>query len=224
VVKDTFQSLNFIERSEGIRILIFLFPQKTLPIVVYNKANQFKETDFAIYTDESFVWNVIVKKCDKEGRVLTKHIFTKDVDKAKTFMSVNDNWAEKVFVRISPPRERIEYYGSILIDSKNFGNKIFISFSKINSADFVKQENGESFKILPRDLSSDIILEYQNKKLEDTGIKDIDKHLEDLYLDISKLRLFLKSTHRDKLTVPIMFVLDSIKGIQYVDMGFLDKI
>ncbi|MEI6553931.1 MAG: NAD(P)-dependent oxidoreductase, partial [bacterium] len=158
-IKDTFQSLSFIERSEGIRILSFLFPQKTLPIIVYNKADQFKVTDFATYTNEPFVWNVIVKKSDKEGRVLTKHIFTKDINKAKTFMNVNKNWAEKVFVRVSPPRERVEYYGSILIDSKNFGNKMFISFSKINSADFVKEENGESFKILPRDLSSDIILE-----------------------------------------------------------------
>lgn len=217
-LEDTFNNLNFIERSEGIRILKFLFPDKVLPVKIYKNVDDFKLSDFQ-YSDE-FIWSVTIR--DDEGNAInTGHLFSRNPETIKKFMVKNSSNTKSYSVRISPPKEDILYYGSFLIDSKSFGEKVIITLSEKSSAKFTKFENGESFKLLPRDLDPEITLEYlDNKFIGNTNTVELDKYLSEISDNIEKVKSYTQKTRREHLIMPLLFIINKKKGIQYISMGF----
>ncbi len=214
--ENTFNNLNFIERSEGVKILKFLFPNKTLPVKIYKKVEDFKISDFQ-YNDE-FIWSVTIR--DDGGSVInTGHLFSRNPETIRKFMIKNSSDTKSYSVRISPVKEDILYYGSFLIDNNSFGDKAIITLSKKSSAQFTKSEKGESFKLLPRDIDPEIAMEYLNGKFvgNTTGLNE---YLTEIANDIENVKSYMQITRRENLIMPLLFIINKKKGVQYISMGF----
>ena len=174
-VKETFNK-NRISHDEGVRILKYLFGRSVLPFEI---CRQVKDLDqIKLHCNNENVWSVTIRK---EGVIIcSKHLFSKDFENILNFVKQEGFSSEKIaIIRISPPREKILYYGSYLLDLKNFKNKILITISKKNndSTDLIKNEKGHSFKLLPRDLNVDLNIEINKESYDYSGNENIFEEL-----------------------------------------------
>lgn len=217
-IYETFKSNNSLNREDGIRILSRLFGDRLMSVRIYKNPTDFKIEDFNINKQDKFVWSVTIRD-DFDEVVNTIHLFTKDVSTLKNFMKENSNGLKTYSVRISPLKENIKYYGSFMVDRKNFGDTVIISLSQSSLTEFEKKGNGENFKILPRDLDPDITMEYSNGEILDLP-NSISYLKEKLIFDIKKIEDYLLGTERADLSSPALFIIDTNNVIKYISLGF----
>ncbi len=211
-IRDTFMQTNILSRWEGIKILKFIYGKKLLPVKIYRNPHDFNPSDFQKNPEE--IWSITIR--DEEGDLInTDHLFSKDYRNIKKFMIKNKKPNKVYIVRLSPPRQDILYYGSFLIDNKNFKDKIIITISKNPEEPFIIRNEGKSLRLLPRDIVPDYDLIYENGKLNGKFIKRYSKIITK---DIDKLNKFLKKTKRENLTIPVLFIICK-KEVQYISLG-----
>lgn len=211
-IKDTFFQTNLLSRWDGIKILKFVYGNKLLPVRIYRNPMDFNPRDFNKKTEE--IWSVTIR--DEEGDIInTDHLFSRDHNNIRKFMLKNKKPNKVYIVRLSPPRDKILFYGSFLIDKKNFKEKVMITISKNPEDPFVTRKEGKSLKLLPRDFIPDYNLVHEKGRLKGKFIKKYSGLLEK---DINKLLKFLKKTKREDLTIPVLFIIKK-KGVQYISLG-----
>ena len=216
-LEDTFTKnkiLSGADRIDGIKILKHLFQKRVLPVKVYRNPNKFKISDFKKKKNE--IWGVTIKYQDGES-IDTDHIFSRKFKKIKKFIKEKMGPKKICIIRLSPPKEKIEYYGAYLLDKKNFHNKVIITISNRpeNNLIMKNRKYGQSFKILPRDFVPDFKLEYNGRIMKGKFNKN---YMDTLKKDINKMRKFIKKTKRENLTIPILFIIYE-KKILYVSLG-----
>ncbi len=211
-IKDTFTENRLFSRWDGINILNYLYPKNTLPVKIYRDPNSFDPKHFKKKANE--IWSVTIR--DEEGDLInTDHLFSRNHENIKNFMIKNKKPNKVYIVRLSPIKDKIQYYGSFLIDRNNFGDKVIITISKRPEEPFISRGQGKSFKILPRDFVPDYNLTYEKNKLNGHFTNEYSNKL---VKDINKMLDFLKKTKRQDLTIPVLFIITERK-IEYISLG-----
>jgi len=221
VIKRTFVAKDRILRENANKLLLYIYPKRTLPFQILHSYKDINLNYFKKYPHLK-VWAVSVKNNDQVPSVST--LFSRKLD--NIIHEIKKYGKNHYFMlRKSPAKADILCHGSFLIDKKNFGEKTIITISMQNKQEdkLSKTRKGIKFKMLPRDFNTDLSVELKNDKILSQNntliFEKVEPAIKILMQDMKKLVNHLIKCNKQDLIVPCLFIITKKNKVHYVAMG-----